>query len=66
MGGSMVLWLKAELACLFAWIQWDTLHTAQTGQITRSELMMPAAIGTVWGTVVWYFVALRKAAKSSA
>lgn len=59
---QMVSWLKAEVICLFAWIQHFTIQAARSGQGALPAGFMPVTLGVVLGTVLVYFVLFRKAA----
>lgn len=61
----MILWLKAELVCLFGWLQWSTIHAARhPGEsLSAAHFMAPVSILLVFGTIGWHFVAMRRAAK---
>jgi len=60
---DMIAWLKVELVCIFAWLERVTIAAARNGQGSLSALFMPIALGVVLGTVIWYFVAMRRAAR---
>ncbi len=59
---AMIAWLSAEVACLFAWIQYFTLSLARKGQGTLSPLFLPLVIAAVLGTVVWHIAAMSRTA----
>jgi len=59
---EMIAWLKMELACLFAWIQSATISAARHQSNGLSPFVLPAALLVVFGTIGWYFVAMRRAA----
>jgi uncharacterized membrane protein len=59
---EMIAWLKVELACLFAWIQSATIAAARHESSGLSPILLPAALVIVFGTIGWYFVAMRRAA----
>ena len=61
---GMVAWLKVELVCLFAWIQWSTIEAAQHGQGGLSSALLPVSIGAIFGTVGWHIVAMFRAART--
>ncbi len=58
---GMIAWLKMELVCLFTWIQWSIIETARRGQGGLTPVLMPLSILAIFGTVIWYFVAMRGA-----
>jgi len=59
---SMVTWLKMELVCLFLWIQSSTINSARHQTLGLSPMLLPASLAAVFGTIAWYFVAMRRAA----
>jgi uncharacterized membrane protein len=59
----MIAWLKTELACLFAYLQWFIIQAARTGQGRLNPLLMPAAIFIIFGTIAVCFVAAVRAAR---
>jgi hypothetical protein len=61
---NMITWLKAELICLFAWLQTAAIHAARNpGEgLAAGSAMVPVSIVVVFGTIVWHFVAMRRAA----
>jgi uncharacterized membrane protein len=61
---SMIAWLKAEVACLFTWIQWSTIEAARHSRSGLSPALLPISIAAVFGTVGWHFVAMRRAGRA--
>jgi len=51
-------WLKAELACLFLWIQWFILSGVREGSCSIPPLAVPAFIVAIFATVGWHLVAV--------
>lgn len=62
---DMIAWLKVELVCIFAWMERVTIVAARNGQGSLSPLFMPIGLVAILGTVIWYFVAMRRAAQLS-
>jgi uncharacterized membrane protein len=60
---AMIDWLKTELVCLFAWIQWSTIAAARGRQSGLSPALMPVSILAIFGSIGWHFVAMRRAAR---
>ncbi len=60
---DMVLWLKAELVCLFTWIQYEIIQSARQGRSTLPHLLVPVVIAGIFGTIIWYFVAMQRASR---
>jgi hypothetical protein len=59
---SMLAWLKAEVVCLFAWIQYQTIQLARRGEGALSPFFLPAVLVVVFATVVWHIRAMRRVA----
>ena len=62
---DMIAWLKVEVVCVLAWIERITIVAARSGQGSMSPLFMPIALVAIFGTVIWYFVAMRRAARTA-
>ena len=60
---DMISWLKLEVVCLFAWIEHIAVQAARIGQGSISPLFMPITLGVVFATIIWYFVAMRRAGR---
>lgn len=61
---DMVGWLKAELVCFFALLQWATVRAARSGEGHLFAIIVPAMLIIVFSTVGWSFVALFRAARA--
>lgn len=59
---QMIAWLKAEVVCLFAWIQHFAIEAARSGHGVLPVKFMPVTLGVVVGTIVVYFVLFRRTA----
>lgn len=57
---EMISWIKAEMVCLFGWLQWATIESARRGASAVSPWSVPMAIVIIWFTIGWYFVAMRR------
>jgi hypothetical protein len=62
---EMIAWLKAEVLCLFAWVQEATVASARSGDSHLSPWFMPVTLGTVFVTIGWYVTAMRRAGRVS-
>jgi uncharacterized membrane protein len=62
---DMIAWLKAELACLFAVLQWTFIHAAQSGDGRLFPMVMPGFIVAIFATIGWHFVAIFTAARAA-
>jgi len=60
---EMIAWMKMEMIWLFAWIQWTILNAAQKGN-GPSLALLPVFVVALFGTIAWFFVAMRRAAQS--
>jgi uncharacterized membrane protein len=63
---TMISWIKVEMVCLFAYLQWSILQAVRDGHGLISPLMVPAFLIVVFATVGWYLVAILRAARASA
>ncbi len=61
---DMIAWIKMEMVCLFAWIQWSTIEVARRGHGGLSPALLPVSIGVVFGTIGWFFAAMRRTARA--
>lgn len=61
---NMVSWLKVEVVCLFACIQYKTIEFARQGQGTLSPMFMPAVLLVIFGTIAWHIAAMRRGARA--
>ncbi len=59
---EMLTLLKAELACLFAVVQWIIIRSASTGEGHLFAEILPFVMVVILGTVAWYIVAIFRAA----
>jgi len=60
---DMVTWLKTELACLFAWIQWAILQSVRSGEGRLPSLLVPGFLVVIFATALWHIFALFRAAR---
>jgi hypothetical protein len=61
---DMLVWLKMEIVCLFAWIQWSTIEVSRQGRGGLSPALLPVFLVAIFGTIGWFIVAMRRAAHS--
>lgn len=61
---ELLSWLKCEVVCLFAWIQYESIHLARSGQGRLPALFMPAVLVVVFGTIAWHIAAMRRTARA--
>jgi len=57
---GMLTWMKAEVLCLFAWIQWAILASARSGRGELPFVLLPVALVVTAGTTGWYIAAMRR------
>jgi uncharacterized membrane protein len=60
----LVAWMKAEILCLFAWIQWMIVAAARQGHNSMSPVLVPVFIVAILATAGWHSLAMRRAAKA--
>jgi uncharacterized membrane protein len=60
---DMIAWLKAELICLFTWIQWAIVEAARHSHNSLSPAQGAVSVLIIWATIIWYFIAMRRAAR---
>ena len=51
---DLVTWLKSELACLFAALQWWMIQAARSGDGRLPVLLVPGFLVVIFATVGWY------------
>jgi uncharacterized membrane protein len=59
---QMIAWLKTEIVCLFAWIQWTIVDSARQGRLNMSPLQMPLFVLAILATIVGHIAAMFRAA----
>jgi uncharacterized membrane protein len=63
---EMLGWIKAEMLCLFCYIQWGIIQAARSSEFRLSPVLMPVFLGAVFLTVGWYLAAIIRGAKERA
>lgn len=58
---EMIAWLRLDLLCLFAAIEWQTIRSARMVQLALSPWFMPVALLVVFGTIGIYIVRMVRA-----
>lgn len=61
---DMIAWVKMEMICIFAWIQWFTIKVARQGKGALPPVLLPICFVALFGITVWYIVAMRRAARA--
>lgn len=62
---QMIACLKAELACLFLYIQWAILASVRSGHAGLSPLIVPLFLVAIFANIGWHLVAVVRAARRS-
>ena len=60
---NMIAWLKTEVVCLFAWIQWTAIRGAYRPDGGVSPLLLPVLLGVVLATIFGHVTAIFRAAR---
>ena len=60
---SMITFIKVEMVCLFAGIQWSIVDGVRQQRFTLSPALVPLSIVVIFGTVGWHIVAIFRAAR---
>lgn len=55
---DMLTWLKSELACLFAALQWWMIQAARSGDGRLPVLLVPGFLVVIFATMGWHLVAV--------
>ena len=59
---NMIAWIKVEIVCLFAVLQWVFVQSARSGEGHLFPRVLPVFLVLIFGTVALHFVALFRAA----
>jgi len=62
---NMVAWLKMELTCLFAVLQWTFIQAARSGNGHLFPMILPVFIVVIFGTIGWHLLGIVRAAGTS-
>ena len=60
---AMISWIKVEVVCLMAWIQYETVAFARRGQGTLAPMFLPIVLGAVFATIAVHIGAMRRVAR---
>jgi len=61
---QMVAWFKAELVCLFTWLQWTIIQTVRNGGGSISPALVPVFLVVVFATLIAHMVAIVRVARA--
>ena len=62
----MVAWIKCEMLCLFAYVQWSIIQSARDGTFRLSPLLIPVFLVVIFSTVGWRLTTMIRGAKARA
>lgn len=62
---NMIAWVRAELVCLFLWIQDAIIRSAREGRGVLSLWLVPVGIVVIFASVAWHFMAMLQAAREA-
>jgi uncharacterized membrane protein len=62
----LLAWIKCEMLCLFAYLQWSILQSARDGAFRLSPLLIPVFLVVVFSTVGWRLTIMIRGAKARA
>ena len=60
----MVAWIKCELLCLFAYLQWSIIQSARSSAFRVSPMMIPVFLLAIFSTVGWHLTAMIRGARA--
>ena len=60
---DMIAWLKLELVCMFAALQWAFIQAARSGSGRIFPMILPFFIVATFGTIGLHFIAMFRAAR---
>jgi|SRR5580704_13049286 hypothetical protein len=61
---NLISWLKVEVLGLFFWIQFQAIQYARNGSGELSPVFLPLALVTIFGTIAWHIVAMRRVGRA--
>ena len=62
----MVAWIKCEMLCLFAYLQWSIIEAARSNQFRLSPLLIPVSLAVIFSTVGWRMAVMIRGARARA
>jgi uncharacterized membrane protein len=62
----MVAWIKCEMLCLFAYLQWSIIQSARDGTFRLSPLLLPVSLVVIFSTVGWRLATMIRGARARA
>jgi uncharacterized membrane protein len=64
--GVMVGWIKCEMLCLFAYLQWSIIQSARSDEFRLSPLLIPVFLVVIFTTVGWRLTTMIRGARARA
>lgn len=55
---SMIVWIKAEVLCILAGVEWGAIRAARHPEQRLTPLLMPALLAVVFATVIGHVAAI--------
>lgn len=49
---GMIAWLRLEVLCLFAWIEWATIDSARQGRLGLPPGLLLSSLVIIFGTII--------------
>jgi len=62
---GMVAWIQFEVVCLFLWIQYEIVRSAQAGRSALPPAFLPMVLVAIFGTIAWHFAAILRIGRES-
>jgi Protein of unknown function (DUF1648) len=62
---GMIAWLKLELACLFAVLEWAFIQSARSGEGRLFPIILPGFIPIIFATIGWHMIAMFRARRNA-
>jgi uncharacterized membrane protein len=62
---DMIAWLKMELVCLFAVLEWAFVESARSGEGHLFPMILPVFIVVIFGTMGWHVFSLFRVASGT-
>jgi uncharacterized membrane protein len=60
---DLLAWMRTELICTFALVQWMSTHLARQPEMAAVSFIFLAPVGVILATVAWYIVAMLRAGR---
>lgn len=60
----MVAWIKSEMLCLFAYLEWSIIQSTRSNELRLSPLLIPVFLVVIFTTVGWRLAGLIRGARA--